>query len=147
MKYVVTLVASLLAPAVLIAAEKAPSAEETAIRQVLTEQVTAWNKGDLPGFMTGYWKSKELTFFGGADKHQGWDAAFERYKKRYQGEGREMGQLSFAELEVQVVTPEYALVKGRWKVELKKEERGGLFTLVMKKIDRAWVIVHDHTSG
>jgi hypothetical protein len=45
------------------------------------------------------------------------------------------------------LNPEFAVVKGRWNVELKKETLSGLFTLIMKKTDQGWVIVHDHTSG
>ena len=30
--------------------------EKEAIQKVLDDQVVAWNKGDLEGFMTGYWK-------------------------------------------------------------------------------------------
>jgi len=147
MKNVIFLITLLLTASATAAEEKKPSAEETAIRKVLGDQVTAWNKGDLAEFMIGYWKSKELTFYAGKDKQQGWDQAFDRYKKRYQGEGKEMGQLSFAELEVQLLSSEFALVKGRWNVEMKKETLNGLFTLVMKKTEQGWVIVHDHTSG
>jgi beta-aspartyl-peptidase (threonine type) len=129
------------------AEEKKPAAAETAIQKVLNDQVTAWNKGDLAEFMKGYWNSNDLTFYAGKDKHQGWDKAFERYKKRYQGEGKEMGKLAFSELDVQLLNPEFAVVKGRWNVEVKKETLSGLFTLIMKKADQGWVIVHDHTSG
>src|SRR5262245_59856048 len=55
-----------------------------AITKVLDDQVVAWNKGDLEGFMAGYWKSDDLTFFSGKDVTKGWDATLERYKKRYQ---------------------------------------------------------------
>jgi ketosteroid isomerase-like protein len=147
MKYLSLVVLLIAAAAAMAADEKKPSAEETAIRKVLDDQVTAWNKGDLPGFMAGYWKSKELTFYSGKDKQQGWDQAFERYQKRYQGEGKEMGKLSFSELEFQALNAEYALVKGRWRVEMKEETLEGLFTLVMRKTEKGWVIVHDHTSG
>ena len=58
-----------------------------------------------------------------------------------------MGKLAFSELEVQLLNPEFAIVKGRWRVELKLENLDGLFTLVMRKTDKGWVIVHDHTSG
>lgn len=129
------------------AQEKNLSPTETAVLKVLGDQVAAWNKGDLPGFMAGYWKSKELTFYSGKDKQLGWDETFERYKKRYQSEGKEMGKLSFSGLEVQVLSPEFALVKGRFHVELKNEKLEGLFTLVMQKTELGWLIVHDHTSS
>jgi uncharacterized protein (TIGR02246 family) len=147
MKHLSIFIAFLFAATAVSAQEKTPAAAETAIQKVLTDQVTAWNKGDLAEFMKGYWNSKDLTFYSGKDKHQGWDQAFERYKKRYQGEGKEMGKLAFSELDVQLLTPEFAVVKGRWNVELKKETLSGLFTLIMKKTDQGWVIVHDHTSG
>jgi len=147
MKYLLGFVAVLLAADTTTAEEEKLSAEEIAIRKVLSDQVTAWNKGDLPGFMAGYWKSNDLTFYAGKDKHQGWDKAFDRYKKRYRGEGKEMGKLAFSELEVQLLNPEFAVVKGRWSVEMKTESLDGLFTLVMRNTDQGWVIVHDHTSG
>jgi hypothetical protein len=34
-----------------------------AIRKVIEDQQAAWNRQDLDGFMAGYWKSAELTFF------------------------------------------------------------------------------------
>src|SRR5262245_26884786 len=68
-----------------------PDDASRAIRKVLDEQVVAWNKGDLEGFMAGYWNSPKLSFASGKDKTRGWQATFDRYKKRYQSEGREMG--------------------------------------------------------
>jgi beta-aspartyl-peptidase (threonine type) len=127
--------------------EKKPAAEVAQIRKVLDDQATAWNKGDLEGFMKGYWNSKELTFYSGKDKRHGWQETIERYRKRYQGEGKEMGKLTFSELEIQLLGPEVALVKGRWQVEMKKEKLDGLFTLIMRKTADGWQIVHDHTSG
>lgn len=147
MKFLATILALVIATQALTAEDKQPSADEAAIRTVLTNQVAAWNKGDLTGFMEGYWNSKDLTFYSGKDKHQGWDKALDRYKKRYQGEGKEMGKLAFEQLEVQVLNDEYAVVKGSFQVEMKQETLGGLFTLVMKKIDGKWLIVHDHTSA
>ena len=47
---------------------------EAAIRAVLDSQVSAWNRGDLEGFMTGYWNSPDLTFFSAGTQTSGWDA-------------------------------------------------------------------------
>jgi len=132
--------------AIAAGAEK-PGSEVTAVRKVLDDQVVAWNRGDLPGFMAGYWKSKDLTYFSGKERQQGWEAALARYEKRYRAEGKEMGTLSFSELETQMLSPDSALVKGRWHLEMKNEKPEGLFTLIMRKTDQGWLIVHDHTSG
>ena len=52
-------------------------------------QVAAWNRGDLDGFMAGYWKSPDLVFFSNGTRTRGWQATLERYQKRYQAEGTE----------------------------------------------------------
>jgi beta-aspartyl-peptidase (threonine type) len=97
--------------------------------------------------MKGYWQSEQLSFFSGANKTRGWQATLDRYRKRYQGEGREMGKLTFTDLEVDMVGEENALVRGRWQLQLKSEMAGGLFTLIFKKLPEGWRIVHDHTSS
>jgi beta-aspartyl-peptidase (threonine type) len=117
------------------------------IHQILDSQVAAWNKGDLKGFMAGYWKSEKLTFFSGDKIEHGWQATYERYQKRYQAEGREMGTLSFSNLDIEMIGPDTAWVRGRWKLVTSKEKPGGLFTLVLKKFTKGWRIVHDHTSA
>jgi uncharacterized protein (TIGR02246 family) len=122
--------------------------ELQAIQNVLDTQVAAWNRGDLEEFMTGYWHSPDLTFFAGKDPMLGWQAAIDRYRKRYQAEGRDkMGTLSFSDIKIELLGPDSAFVRGRWKLVTSKEPLGGLFTLVFKKRPEGWRIVHDHTSG
>ena len=133
--------------AVLLAQPPAAGDAQKAIRAVLDAQVVAWNKGDLEGFMAGYWKSPDLTFYSGKTKMRGWQATLERYRKRYQADGREMGKLAFSELEIEPLTDNYAVVRGRWQLTLKGENPGGLFTLVFKKLPEGWRIIHDHTSS
>jgi beta-aspartyl-peptidase (threonine type) len=127
--------------------EEKPSAVQKAIQKVLDDQVAAWNKGDLESFMAGYWKSDELTFFSGKEVTKGWRATLERYKKRYQADGKEMGKLTFSELQIDPLGPKGAAVRGRWKVVTSKETLEGLFTLIFEKTADGWKIVHDHTSA
>jgi beta-aspartyl-peptidase (threonine type) len=124
-----------------------PKDPKAAIQKVLDDQVAAWNKGDLEGFMAGYWKSPDLSFYSGKDKTRGWQATYERYRKRYQAEGREMGKLTFSDIEIEVLGPDSAFVRGRFKLATSKEDLGGLYTLIFKKLPEGWRIVHDHTSG
>jgi ketosteroid isomerase-like protein len=130
-----------------VSAKPEASPESDAIREVLTRQQAAWNAGKLEDFMAGYWHSPDLTFFSGKDVQRGWDATLERYRKRYQAEGREMGKLTFSELQIDVLGSDSAFVRGRWQVVTSKETLGGLFTLVFKKFPEGWRIVHDHTSA
>ena len=39
-----------------------------------------------------------------------------------------------------------ALVLGQWNVERESEPLSGNFSLVVRKFDDRWLIVHDHTS-
>jgi len=120
---------------------------KTSIQQVLDDQQAAWNKGDLEAFMAGYWKSDDLSFYSGGDKTKGWQATMERYKKKYQGEGKEMGTLTFSELDISLAGTDNAILRGRWQLKFKDgKTAGGLYTLWFRKLPEGWRIVHDHTS-
>jgi ketosteroid isomerase-like protein len=133
-------------------AHDAPGAKTVAtstsgVRAVLDKQVEAWNRGDLEGFMAGYWNSPDLVFQSGATLTRGWQQTQERYRRRYQAEGKEMGRLRFEELDVQPLSPDAAFVRGRWQLTMKDgSQPGGLFTLLLRRIGGEWKIVHDHTS-
>jgi ketosteroid isomerase-like protein len=119
-----------------------------AIRKLLNGQVAAWNRHDLEGFMAGYWKSPALTFFSGGTELRGWQATLERYRRRYQSEGREMGRLDFAELRIEPLGGKAALVRGRYHLVMQDgKEMGGVFTLIVRRFPEGWKIVHDHTSS
>lgn len=127
------------------AAEKS----EKQIRAVLDAQEKAWNKGDLDGFMAGYWESDDLRFASGDTVTSGYKATKERYEKRYKADGKEMGELSFSEVTVELVAADYAVVRGRWALKFAKSEdkSHGLYTLTMKQIAGEWKITSDHTSA
>ena len=117
-------------------------------RSVLDAQVEAWNRGDLEGFMAGYWRSPDLVFCSGSTVTKGWDETLARYRKRYQSEGREMGKLRFDAIEVIPLGEDAALARGAFRLHLADgQEPHGLFTLLLRRIDGAWRIVHDHTSS
>jgi ketosteroid isomerase-like protein len=124
-----------------------PVNQEGAIRAELDAQVTAWNRGDLKGYMRGYWHSQELTFFAGNQESAGWEAAYQRYRSAYQGKGKEMGKLKFSFLRVEVLSPEAAFVRGGWQLTMNDGgRRSGLFTVVLKRFSEGWRIIHDHSS-
>jgi len=124
-----------------------PDKDRAAIQRVLDDQAIAWNKGDLVAFMKGYLESDELSFYSGNNKTKGWKATLDRYQKKYQGEGKEMGKLTFNELSIEMLGADHALVRGRFNLKLKNDAPTGIFTLVMRKTPAGWRIVHDHTSS
>jgi uncharacterized protein (TIGR02246 family) len=120
----------------------------TAVKQVLETQQDAWNRHDLDAFMTGYWNSKELTFFSGGTERKSWDATLDRYRATYASPGHEMGKLEFTALNIQMLGPDAAFVRGAWHLTMPDGKTPhGLFTLVFRKFPDGWKIVHDHTSA
>ena len=98
--------------------------------------------------MAGYWRSPELVFCSGATVTKGWDATLERYRKRYQAEGREMGRLAFDAIEVMALGEDAAFARGAYRLRLRDgSEPFGLFTLVLRRFPDGFRIVHDHTSA
>lgn len=123
------------------------AAQSSPIQQVLNQQQADWNRHDLEAFMSGYWNSPSLTFFG-AKKTSGWQATLDRYRKSYQSEGHEMGKLEFSDLQIEELAPDAAFVRGRYKLTLSNGKTPhGLFTLIFRKFPDGWKIIHDHSSA
>ena len=115
------------------------------ITSVLGDQQLAWNRGDVSGFMRGYWNSPELTFSGSSGVARGWEAVLERYKRQYPDRA-EMGQLDFSGIEIRFLGPDAALILGKWRLQRNSGDLAGVFTLVFQREPEGWRIVHDHTS-
>jgi beta-aspartyl-peptidase (threonine type) len=130
-------------------AGRKPDAAEAEINRLLGSQVEAWNRGNLEGFMSGYWNSPDLEFYSGGTITKGWEPTLQRYQKRYQGKGNEMGKLAFQELEIAVLSGKAAVASGKWQLTMTDgKQPHGLFTLILKKMPSSgWKIVHDHTSS
>lgn len=119
---------------------------KAAIADVLDTQVEAWNRGDLETFMEGYWNSPDLVFTSGGRVQRGWQTTLDRYRAAYGERTETMGRLMFTDLEVHELERESAWVLGRWRLETDAETRGGVFSLVFRRIDGRWLIAHDHTT-
>ena len=117
-----------------------------AITRVLEDQVEAWNKGNVEGYMTGYWKSDSTSFVSGGSVMHGYDAVLARYRKNYDTREK-MGTLSFSDLNITVLSPDAAVVTGAWKLVRTNDQPGGRFTLIFRKKPAGWRIVYDHTSS
>lgn len=118
---------------------------ENAVLAVMTVQSEAWNRGNLDGFMEGYWKSDTLVFASGDRVTRGWQATLDNYKKTY-GTKEKMGELAFADLEVNVLSREIAVVVGSWSLKRATDNPKGKFTLIFQRRKEGWRIIHDHTS-
>jgi uncharacterized protein (TIGR02246 family) len=120
---------------------------DSAIKQVLADQVSAWNQGDIDGFMRGYKESPETTFVGKTVQH-GWQKVLERYKRNYPTK-ETMGTLDFSDLEVRMLDAQHAVATGKYHLARSAAGGGdasGVFSLVWEKSADGWKIILDHTS-
>jgi beta-aspartyl-peptidase (threonine type) len=124
--------------------QTSPTAEKE-IRAALDLQKTAWNRGDIDGFMAICWMSDALTFQSGGNRTHGWSDVLARYKNTYPPD--KMGRLDFTDLSIQVLARDAAFVLGRFKLDLGGSLKEGVFTLIFRRMKDGWRIVHDHTSS
>jgi ketosteroid isomerase-like protein len=120
--------------------------DQQAIRKVLDDQTAAWNRGHIPTFMTGYWNSDKTEFVGAGGILRGYSNVLERYRKSYP-DATAMGQLSFANLQIEMLSKNSAYVLGEFHLQRKKDNPAGVFTLILRKFPEGWRIVHDHTTA
>ena len=116
------------------------------IRSVLRAQQGAWNRGDIDGFMNGYARSKSTIFVSEDTLRRGWETVRDRYRKKY-SDRTKMGTLTFSDLEITPLSPDSAMVLGRWRLERANDRPHGRFTLIFRKTGDGWRIVLDHTSA
>ena len=119
--------------------------QEAAIRSLLQKQTEAWNRGDIEGFMGGYWKNDSLMFIGKSGITYGWQQTLDNYKKGYPDKTA-MGELTFTLIEMKPLSKKYFSVVGKWHLKRTIGDLSGHYTLLLKKIKGKWVIVKDHSS-
>ncbi len=120
--------------------------EKAEILSVIQHQVDGWNDGNIEAFMQGYAKSDSLRFASGGSVTYGWKNMLSRYQKRYSTRDS-MGTLIFTGIAVDLISNDAAVAFGTWKLKREKDQPWGLFTLLFKKFNGEWRIVHDHTSS
>ena len=123
----------------------AQTADEKAIRQIMSDQEAAWNGGDLEAFMAAYWNTDSLKFIGSRGLTYGWQQTLDNYKKGYPNADA-MGQLKFSIISVETLSRKSAFVIGKWHLARKAGDLSGHYTLLWKKMKGKWVIVADHSS-
>jgi ketosteroid isomerase-like protein len=126
--------------------------DAAAIRDMLLSSASSWNAGDLDGFLDDYLNSDSLTFSGPEGVTRGWEDVRERYLRTYWAPGTVRDSLSFEEIEVTSVgDTDGALALGRYLLYSRDEEgrdpASGYFSLVLRRVEGEWRIIHDHTSA
>lgn len=124
------------------------SAQQKQIRQItntIEQQRSAWNRGDIEGFMDAYWNNDSLMFIGKSGITYGWKQTLANYKRNYP-DTVTMGRLDFKLIQFEKIKASCFLITGKWHLKRSIGDVGGHFTLLMRRVGKKWVIVKDHTS-
>ncbi len=112
---------------------------------MLAAQVTEWNKGNIEGYMHGYWEDDSLLFIGSKGPRYGYDVTLKRYKEAYPDTAH-MGKLISTITRIQKLSGKYYFVVGKWALQRSVGDVSGSYTLLLKKVKRKWVVIADHSS-
>jgi uncharacterized protein (TIGR02246 family) len=122
--------------------------EATAIFKMMNQSAADWNRGDLDAFAASYKNSADILFMGKRIS-RGYAQMLAHYKAAYPTPEK-MGTLSFTQLEVQGLDPNFATVTGHFHLERTTAGGGnadGYFLLVVEKTAEGWKIVRDDTTA
>ena len=116
--------------------------DKKAIQAVLKKQRIAWSKGNLEGYMKGYWKSDSLKFYGRNGITTGWESTFEKYESGYPTK-KDMGILSFKINDISKICEDSYYVMGEFHLKRDAGNNTGIFMIIFKKINGEWKIIAD----
>ncbi len=103
-----------------------------------------WNSGNVSDFMKSY-KDSDSTRYITTTITRGYKNILAKYKSRYPNREK-MGKLSITDLDVTVLSPQYAIVVGKWYVKQKQKHVQGIFSSLYENTSDGWKIIVDHTS-
>jgi uncharacterized protein (TIGR02246 family) len=125
----------------------AQTSPEAAIHHLMDQQASDWNRGDVDAFMKAYEDAPTTTFVGKTVEY-GYATIRDRYKRIYPTpEG--MGRLTFTNLAIRVLDPNYAIATGNFHLQRTAAGGGnadGIFSLLLKKDSPGWKIILDHSN-
>jgi ketosteroid isomerase-like protein len=123
--------------------------EEKAVRDVLTKEAAAVEKGDLAALDKIWANSEDVTVFESGHANYGWTDYRNSHLAPELKEFKNT-KYAFSDLKVKVdgktawATFKYTLAA---EIGTRKIESGGLGTVVLEKRDGRWQIVHWHSSA
>jgi len=136
------------------AAYRATAAERTAVREqiaaMLVRSAANWNRGALDAFVDDYLPGDTTTYIGGRGILRGTAPIRAAYAPRF-APGGVRDSLSFVLLDVDPLAPGVVNVIATYVLSRRVTGRDsvtatGPTSLVMRRVEGRWRIVHDHSS-
>jgi uncharacterized protein (TIGR02246 family) len=122
------------------------AAEQAAIRKVIADMETAWNRGDFKGYMAGF-QNPGVVFVSKGRFQDGWQGTLDHYVRDYGGDPARRGRLHFFDIRIEMLGPDAAQLTSRYELIRDKAPQHGINTRLMRKVDGRWVIALNHVSS
>jgi beta-aspartyl-peptidase (threonine type) len=113
---------------------------------LLDDAAAAWNRGDLDGFVSTYAVESTTTFVSGGEVQYGFDWIRANYAPRFQPDAAR-DSLRFEDLETRPLGQASAMATAHYVLfQADSVTDSGIFTLILRRTDDGWLMIHDHTS-
>jgi ketosteroid isomerase-like protein len=131
-----------------VACSTAPPDDPTpAIDAMLVSSASAWNAGDLEGFLDDYLDDRGTTFMAGGHPREGFAWIRDNYAPRF-APGASRDSLRFEGLRARSLGADHAVATARYVLHRGDSvTSSGPFTLVLTRTPAGWKIIHDHTNA
>jgi ketosteroid isomerase-like protein len=114
------------------------------IIELMNQSAVDWNNGRLDAFMSLYDSSATFMMPGGP---VGIGGMKENYQKGFFNGNMPKQNLRYEEMVVRSLGKDYALLTGKFILYGNNlKDRSGRYSLVFKKTNQGWKIIHDHSS-
>jgi uncharacterized protein (TIGR02246 family) len=127
----------------------AATMQEVVGRQIANIEMTqfdAWNRHDLPAFLSYYWKSSGLISIANQGTVIGYDAFADHLREQFEADPSAMGTVRVEHLQVNVLTADTACVVSSYVCEIKGKSYYCDDTEVLKVLDGAWRIAFENAN-
>lgn len=115
--------------------------------KVVLAQESAWNKGDLDGFLSYFKDAPETQVILGASA-KGLETIRSAFRINYPNRDA-MGVIAYSDVEARELGEKFCLATGKYHLERSKKGGGpaeGTFTEILEKTDKGWQIIFSETT-
>ncbi|HYJ82415.1 MAG TPA: nuclear transport factor 2 family protein [Allosphingosinicella sp.] len=121
-------------------------ADRQAIRAVVADMESAWNRGDFAGYMAAF-KKPDVVFVSRGEFQKDWQGTLDHYVRDYGGTAQRRGRLHFFDVRIDLLAPDAAMLVGRYRLDGGDRPQDGINTRLFRKVGGRWVIAMNHVSS
>ena len=121
--------------------------EQLAVVKIVLAQESAWNRGDLEGFLSEFKDAPDTQVVLG-NRAVGMTEIRNAFHVNYPNR-ESMGVLAYSDVEARELGENFALATGKYHLERSKKFGGsadGTFTEILEKTPKGWQIIFDETT-